>query len=45
MGDADGSYDFEEIPRFLEELREGYAPANAFSNKTTEAQGQACVAR
>jgi glycosyltransferase involved in cell wall biosynthesis len=24
MGDADGSYDFEEIPRFLEKLREGY---------------------
>lgn len=23
MGDADGSYDFEEIPRFLERLREG----------------------
>ena len=24
MGDADGSYDFEEIPRFLAKLREGY---------------------
>jgi glycosyltransferase involved in cell wall biosynthesis len=24
MGDADGSYDFGEIPRFLEKLREGY---------------------
>ncbi len=24
MGDADGSYDFLEIPRFLEKLREGY---------------------
>jgi hypothetical protein len=24
MGDADGSYDFEQIPRFLEKLREGY---------------------
>lgn len=24
MGDADGSYDFEEIPRFLEKLRQGY---------------------
>jgi hypothetical protein len=24
MGDADGSYDFEEIPRFLEKLGEGY---------------------
>jgi glycosyltransferase involved in cell wall biosynthesis len=24
MGDADGSYDFEEIPKFLEKLREGY---------------------
>ena len=24
MGDADGSYDFEEIPQFLEKLREGY---------------------
>ncbi|HLI61768.1 MAG TPA: glycosyltransferase family 2 protein [Terriglobales bacterium] len=24
MGDADGSYDFEEIPRFLDRLREGY---------------------
>ena len=23
MGDADGSYDFEEIPNFLEKLREG----------------------
>jgi hypothetical protein len=24
MGDADGSYDFEQIPRFLAKLREGY---------------------
>ena len=24
MGDADGSYDFEQIPRFLEKLREGH---------------------
>jgi glycosyltransferase involved in cell wall biosynthesis len=24
MGDADGSYDFEQIPRFLEKMREGY---------------------
>lgn len=24
MGDADGSYDFEQIPRFLDKLREGY---------------------
>lgn len=24
MGDADGSYDFEEIPTFLDKLREGY---------------------
>lgn len=24
MGDADGSYDFEEIPRFVEKLRQGY---------------------
>ena len=24
MGDADGSYDFDEIPRFVEKLREGY---------------------
>ncbi|HZO82836.1 MAG TPA: glycosyltransferase family 2 protein [Candidatus Binataceae bacterium] len=24
MGDADGSYDFEEIPAFLDKLREGY---------------------
>jgi glycosyltransferase involved in cell wall biosynthesis len=24
MGDADGSYDFREIPRFVEKLREGY---------------------
>jgi len=24
IGDADGSYDFEQIPRFLEKLREGY---------------------
>ena len=24
MGDADGSYDFDEIPRFMEKLREGY---------------------
>lgn len=25
MGDADGSYDFRELPRFLEKLREGHA--------------------
>lgn len=24
MGDADGSYDFEQVPRFLRKLREGY---------------------